>query len=100
MERCGRSTSCTIQLVGRHEKLLRRILEGRSDANIGFQDLRGLLLHLGFEERTKGSHHIFRRADVEDRINLQQDGDKAKPYQVRQVRAMILRYRLGELSDA
>lgn len=86
--------------MGKHEKLLRRVLEGRSDANIGFQDLRGLLLHLGFEERTKGSHHIFRRADVENRINLQQEGSKAKPYQVRQVRAVIIRYKLGELSDA
>lgn len=45
------------------------------------------------------SHHIFRRTDVEERINLQRQGNKAKPYQVRQVRAVILRYRLGEVSD-
>lgn len=85
--------------MGTHGKLLRRILEGRSDANIDFADLRALLLHLGFEERTRGSHHIFRRADVEERINLQRQGNKAKPYQVRQVRAVILRYRLGEVID-
>lgn len=82
-----------------HAKLLRRILEGRSDANIDFSDLRALLLSLGFAERTSGSHHVFRRADVEERINLQREGSKAKPYQVRQVRAVILRYRLGEVSD-
>jgi len=85
--------------MGSREKLLRRILDGRSDANIRFSDLRGLLLHLGFEERTRGSHHIFWRADVEARINVQQQGSKAKPYQVRQVRAVILRYRLGDASD-
>lgn len=85
--------------MGTHGKLLRRILEGRSDANFDFSDLRALLLHLGFEERTRGSHHIFRRADVEERINLQRQGNKAKPYQVRQVRAVILRYRLGEVTD-
>ena len=85
--------------MGTHGKLLRRILEGRSDANIDFSDLRALLLHLGFEERTRGSHHIFRRADVEERINLQRQGNKAKPYQVRQVRAVILRYGLGEVTD-
>ncbi len=85
--------------MGTHGKLLRRILEGRSDANVDFSDLRALLLHLGFEERTKGSHHIFRRADVEERINLQRQGNKAKPYQVRQVRTVILRYRLGEVTD-
>ncbi len=85
--------------MGKHEKLLRKILEGRSDANISFGDLRVLLLHLGFEERTRGSHHVFRRQDVEERINLQRAGAKAKPYQVKQVRAMILRHQLGELTD-
>jgi len=85
--------------MGSHEKLLRRILEGRSYANIRFSDLRSLLLLLGFEERTRGSHHVFRRADVEARINVQRQGSKAKPYQVRQVRTVVLRYRLGETSD-
>lgn len=82
-----------------HDKLLRRILEGRSDANIDFSDLRALLLHFAFEERVRGSHHIFRRNGIEERINLQKQGSKAKPYQVRQVRAVILHYRLGEISD-
>ncbi|HXV63185.1 MAG TPA: type II toxin-antitoxin system HicA family toxin [Vicinamibacteria bacterium] len=81
-------------------KLIRRILEGRSDANVAFSDLRGLLLHLGFEERTRGSHHVFRRAGVDEKINLQRDNEKAKPYQVRQVRQLILKYQLGELDDA
>ena len=85
--------------MGTPGKVLRRILEGRSDANIDFSDLRTLLLHLGFEERTRGSHHIFRRADVNERINLQRQGTKAKPYQIRQVRAVILRNRLGEVTD-
>lgn len=81
--------------MAKHGELLARILKGGSDANIAFEDLRLLLLHLGFDERTRGSHHIFRRSDVEDRINLQRDGKQAKPYQVRQVRGVILRYRLG-----
>jgi hypothetical protein len=54
----------------------------------------GLLRCLGFEERTRGSHHVFRRAGVEELINLQRDGDKAKVYQVRQVRAVLVRYGL------
>ncbi len=86
--------------MGKQEKLLRKVLEGRSDANIAFKDLHSLLLHLGFEERTKGSHHIFRKEGVEEKINLQRDDNKAKPYQVRQVRNVILRYQLGELGDA
>jgi len=70
------------------------LLGGRSDANIDFEDLRGILLDLGFEERTKGSHHLFRRSGVEERVNLQRDGRNAKPYQVKQVRAVILKYKL------
>ncbi len=86
--------------MGTHEKLLELVLQGRSDANIAFSDLRGLLLDLGFEERTRGSHHIFRHPGVEERINLQRDGANAKPYQVRQVRHVILRYQLGGKPDA
>lgn len=81
--------------MARHEKVLARILSGRSDANIRFRDLRNLLVHLGFEERIRGDHHIFVREGVEELINLQREGSKAKPYQVRQVRAVITRYGLG-----
>lgn len=82
--------------MGKHEKPRRQILRGTSDATISFTDLCALLRHLGFEERTRGDHHIFRRAGVEGLINLQRDGSQAKVYQVRQVRAVIVRYRLGE----
>lgn len=81
--------------MDKHEKLLLQILRGTSDANVRFADLRSLLLHLGFEERTKGSHHLFRRAGIEEKLNLQREGSKAKVYQVRQVRAVILKYHLG-----
>ena len=84
--------------MDKHQKLLDHILRGKSDANIPFDDLCQLLRHLGFDERTRGSHHIFRKSGVEERINLQRDGSKAKPYQVSQVRRVILRYRLGEVS--
>ena len=74
-----------------------RILSGRSDANIRFDDLRLFLLRLGFVERTRGSHHIFRKEGVREQVNLQRDGSHAKPYQVRQVRRVLLRYELGEV---
>ena len=77
--------------MGRHEKLLAQILGARADANVAFDALCALLRHLGFEERTRSSHHIFRRAKVEELINLQRDGDKAKVYQVRQVRAILIK---------
>ena len=79
----------------KYDKVLFQILRGTSDANIGFDDLRQLLLRLGFEERIRGSHHTFRKQGVEEKINLQRDNSKAKVYQVRQVRAVILKYKLG-----
>lgn len=51
-----------------------------------------LLLSLGFVVRKKGSHHVFRKEGIEEKINLQRDGKNAKPYQVKQIRNMILRY--------
>ena len=81
--------------MNKHRKMLLKVLQGNADANIPFEGLCDLLKHLGFDERISGSHHVFRRAGVEDRINLQCDGDKAKVYQVRQVRAMISRNNLG-----
>ena len=69
----------------RNRDLWERILSGRSDANIRFDDLRRFLLRLGFVERVRGSHHILRREGVRERITLQRDGSQAKPYQVRQV---------------
>lgn len=80
--------------MGKYEKLRLRILEGRSDANTNFDELRHLLRWLGFEERTRGGHHIFRKHGVRELINLQQEGSHAKVYQVRQVRRAILRYGL------
>ena len=74
--------------------VLARILHGTSDANISFAGMRLLLRELGFDERIRGSHHIFTREGVEEILNLQPKGSKAKPYQVKQVRRVILKYRL------
>ena len=77
------------------EKTLERILSGTADAGIRFDDLCRLLESMGFEKRVRGSHHLFRNSGVEEKINLQRAGANAKPYQVKQVRAAILKARLG-----
>ena len=82
--------------MSKYEKLLLRILRGSSDANISFDDLCTLLKKQGLEERIRGSHHVFRKESIIEKINLQRDGSKAKVYQVRQVRNIILKYNLGE----
>ncbi|MYD98134.1 MAG: type II toxin-antitoxin system HicA family toxin [Gammaproteobacteria bacterium] len=81
--------------MDRHERVLQTILGGRSDANIRFADLRALLFHLGFDERVRGSHHLFCKQGVVELINIQSRGGQAKPYQVRQLRNIILKYKLG-----
>ncbi len=80
------------------DQVLKRVLGGRSDNNIGFDDLCNVLRRLGFSERIRGDHHIFTRPDVREILNLQplRDG-KAKPYQVRQVRDVLKDYGLTQL---
>ena len=78
--------------MNQYGELRQRILSGRSDADVRFDELRAFLLRLGFVERVRGSHHIFRKEGIRERLNLQRDGSHAKPYQVRQVRQIILRH--------
>jgi predicted RNA binding protein YcfA (HicA-like mRNA interferase family) len=85
--------------MGRYEKLLLSILCGSRDRDIDFSDLCKVLDALGLESRTKGSHHIFYREDIVEILNVQPDGNKAKPYQVKQVRQVILKYKLGGNPD-
>jgi hypothetical protein len=83
------------------KKILTKILTGLSDKNISFSELRNLILSLGFDERIRGGHHIFTRTGVIEIINLQplKDG-RAKTYQVKQVRSIILMYKLHkEIED-
>lgn len=81
--------------MSKTDKIRDRVLLGYSDASIDFDDLRYLLVSLGFSERKRSSHHIFVRVGVEEIVNIQPKQSKAKAYQVKQVRNIILKYRLG-----
>ena len=84
--------------MARRQRVLQAVLQGNADANIAFSDLRNLLRNLGFEERIRGSHYIFTKEGVEEILNIQARGSKSKPYQVKQVRQVIVRYKLaGEI---
>lgn len=76
-------------------KLMRAIMSGLQDKNVLFADLCKVLERLGFVCRIKGNHFIFTKDGIEEIINLQPKGNQAKPYQVKQVREIILKYRLG-----
>jgi predicted RNA binding protein YcfA (HicA-like mRNA interferase family) len=81
--------------MSRLDKLLLKLLRGASDGSFAFDDLRYILLHLGFAERISGSHHIYRLEGLEERVTLQPLGKDAKPYQVKQVRDVVMKYGLG-----
>ena len=81
--------------MGKMEKILWQVLKASSDQNIAFDDLVYLLEGMGFEKRIKGSHHLFSRDGIEEILNIQPAGNKAKPYQIKQVRAVIMKYHLA-----
>jgi len=75
-------------------KLIEKVLSGTSDSNIEFAELLRLLRHFGFKERLRGSHHIFFKSGIREIINIQPQGKMAKAYQVKQIRNIILNYKL------
>lgn len=81
--------------MSQYEKLLLSILSGTRDKSILFADLRTILDRLDFQCRIKGDHFIYTKDGVEEIVNIQPVGNKAKPYQVKQVRNIILKYQLG-----
>ncbi|MEO5359260.1 MAG: type II toxin-antitoxin system HicA family toxin [Nitrospirota bacterium] len=81
--------------MNKYKRLINRILSGSSDSNINFGKLRELLIYYGFVERIKSSHHIYTREDIAEIINIQPKNGQGKPYQVKQIRNIILKYKIG-----
>ena len=74
-------------------KLLAKILAGSK--NIRFDELVALLEAFGFRlSRVSGSHHIFEHPKVREVVNIQNVRGKAKPYQLKQVLALVEEYNL------
>ena len=80
--------------MGKYAKVYEHIMMRRSDANVQFEDLCVLLSRLGFQRRVRGDHHIFTMVGVEEIINLQPLKGMGKAYQVKQVRELLLKYKL------
>ena len=68
------------------------VMSGKSDNNIRFNDLRKMLDSLNFWYRVKGDHFIYYRDDVPEIINIQPRGNKAKGYEVKQIRLLFRQY--------
>jgi len=83
--------------MGTLDKILEKILRGGADSNISFREICSLLTSLGFNETIRGSHHIFRKEGIAEKINLQKDGNASKGYQVRQVREILINYKINTI---
>ncbi|HBI71636.1 MAG TPA: toxin HicA [Lachnospiraceae bacterium] len=86
--------------MGTYDKFFRSIMSGQNDKNISFNDFRKFILSLGFNERIKGDHFIYSKEGIEEILNIQPNGNKAKPYQVKQVRNIVLKYKIGGNKNA
>lgn len=70
------------------------VMSGECNNNIRFSDLRNLIISFGFCEHIRGDHFIYKRKDIPERINIQPNGNKAKAYQVKQIRYIFEKYGL------
>jgi len=86
--------------MSQFEKLLFILLNGQSDQQMRFDDLVKVLVKLGFDGRQKGSHHIFWKDGISEIVNLQPAGDLSKAYQVKQVRELIVKYKLVQAGES
>ncbi|MBL0130978.1 MAG: type II toxin-antitoxin system HicA family toxin [Chitinophagaceae bacterium] len=85
--------------MSKFEKIVLKVLSGNTDRNINFIDLCNLLETLDFDNRIKGSHHIYYKSGIDEIINLQPLNNKAKAYQVKQVRELLIKYKLISAKD-
>jgi predicted RNA binding protein YcfA (HicA-like mRNA interferase family) len=80
------------------KKLLKKILDGSK--NIKFNDFIRLVEAFGFHlDRINGSHHIFKKDEIDELINLQNVNDEVKPYQIKQFLTVIEKYNLSLEGD-
>ncbi len=82
--------------MGSIDKIIEKVLSGKSDRNIDFSDFRKFILYFEFKERIKGSHHVYTKPGIREVINIQPLGNLSKAYQVKQVRNLIIKYNLIE----
>ena len=78
-----------------NKKVYESVISGKSDNNINYSDFQNLIVDLGFEyQRQKGSHTMYYHNGINEFMNIQRDGNKAKAYQVEQLRNVVLKHKL------
>ncbi|MCI8874160.1 MAG: type II toxin-antitoxin system HicA family toxin [Lachnospiraceae bacterium] len=83
--------------MSRYDKIRSDILSGKCDKNISETDMRFFLDKIGaVNRRTNGSHIQYTIDNIPELINIQPKNGKIKPYQVKEIRNIVKKYRLGE----
>lgn len=83
--------------MSQYEKIRSDILSGNCDKNISETDMKYFLNKIGaVHRRTAGSHMQFTIDNIPELINIQPKNGKMKPYQVKEIRNIVNKYRLGE----
>lgn len=78
-----------------NQKTYNDVISGESDNNINFSDFRNLIVDLGFRFiRQNGSHIQYYHNNINERMTIQNNKSKAKGYQVRQLRNIIIKHDL------
>ncbi len=78
-----------------NKKIYNEVMSGKSDNNIKFNDFRNLIVDLGITfTRQSGSHVQYYHSEINERMTIQNANSKAKGYQVRQLRNIIIKHGL------
>lgn len=78
-----------------NKKTYNDVISGKADNNINFNDFRNLIVDLGFDFiRQNGSHVQYYHNGINERMTIQNNKSKAKEYQVRQLRNIIVKHSL------
>ncbi|MDE6917369.1 MAG: type II toxin-antitoxin system HicA family toxin [Lachnospiraceae bacterium] len=86
--------------MSQYEKIRSDILSGNCDKNISEMDMKFFLNKIGAShKRTTGSHMQYTIDNIPELINIQPKNGKIKPYQVKEIRNIVNKYRLGEVGD-
>lgn len=79
-----------------YNKLYDKIIKSENYNNIKFSEFQLFLEKTGFQLiRTRGDHYIYALNGLDEIINIQPSGKNAKSYQIKQVRLIINKYKLG-----
>ncbi|MCI9176039.1 MAG: type II toxin-antitoxin system HicA family toxin [Lachnospiraceae bacterium] len=82
--------------MSRYDKIRSDILSGKCDKNISETDMSFFLDKIGaMHKRTNGSHMQYTIDNVPELINIQPKNGKIKPYQVKEIRNIVKKYKLG-----